>query len=517
MKNLLLSLDMGTTAIKAGAFSVEGEPFGTSYIECPLIHPARWHVEQDGNLWWSLARQAIRQVLDTPRLDPRDVAAISVSAQGISFVAVNAKGEPLGNAFSWLDTRATTQAERLSRLFPSRDHAFKRLGIHIVPTYTLPKLMWLKENSPETFDAASKFSTCLDFVNKRLVDRFVTDYSIAGGTLMHDLWALDWARDILGLLHIPLIKLPDIDWAGTPLGLIRPATAEELGLPRNVKVVLGGHDQECAALGAGLGEYEVSVSLGTASILVAAVEQPVYDPGLRIPCYPHVERGLFVLEAVVSTAGVALSWLRGLFNAVSSAGQGVPFDYQAMDALAEESPAGANGVFFYPHLSGATSPFWDPKATGAFHGISLATSVPDIVRAVLEGWCFQLKSNLLVIEELTHRRERVIVFGGGARSPLMRQLLANVLDRPLILPPTSETALLGAAMLAGLGAGLYTDLESAKAVRRKNTLLVEPEPAVTRDYADLYARYRQLEERIAFSRESERRTTTKPARNGGDV
>lgn len=517
MKNLLVSLDVGTTAIKAGVFSIEGDPFGTSYIECSLIYPARWHVEQDANLWWSLARQAIHQVLRSPHLDPSDVAAISVSAQGISFVPVDAKGQPLGNALSWLDTRATPQAERLDQLFPSRDHAFRRLGTHVVPTYMLPKLMWLKENRSETFDAASKFSTCLDFVNKRLVDRFVTDYSVAGGTLMHDLRALDWTRDILDLLHIPVNKLPDIEWAGTPLGLIRPDTADELGLPYDVKVVLGGHDQECAALGAGLGKNEVSISLGTASILVAAVEQPIYDPGLRIPCYPHVERDLFVLEAVVSTAGVALRWLRDLFNAVSSAGQRMPFDYQVMDALAEESPAGANGTFFYPHLSGATSPFWDPKATGVFHGVSLATSVSDIVRAVLEGWCFQIKSNLLVIEELTHRRKRVIVFGGGARSPFMRQLLANVLDRPLIVLPTSETALSGAAMLAGFGAGLYTDLESAKAVGRKGTVLVEPEPTDTLDYAELYAQYRQLEERIVFSREWEMYSTTSLARNGGDA
>jgi sugar (pentulose or hexulose) kinase len=364
-----------------------------------------------------------------------------------------------------------------------------------MPAYTLPKIMWLRDHFPAVFQEAAHFSTSLDFINKRLVDRFITDHSIAGGTLAHNLAYLSWDDAILEAVGVPLAKLPAIDWSGTPLGRLRPQAAAQLELPNNVEVILGGHDQEVAALGSGLRQDEVSISLGTASILVAPLDKPVFDPELRIPCYPHVERGQFVFEAVVNTAGVSFQWLRDLFNSISRDGD-ASYDYELLTALAAKVPVGANGVFFYPHLTGATSPFWDPHASGALYGLSLASGRDEIIRAVLEGWCFQLKSNLDTIEELTSPRENVIIFGGGARSPFIQQLLANVLNRPVVVSPTSETALLGAAMLAGLGCGIYGDLEEAKTIVRQGAQVVPPQPLAARDYGELFQSYREFEDQL---------------------
>lgn len=493
MPETLLALDIGTTAIKAGCFTPGGDIIGMSYVEYPLIQPARWQVEQDANQWWELSRVAIRQALTQGNVDPATVVAIGISSQGIAFVPVDEAGQPLHNAFSWLDTRALDQVQELSAFFSSPADAFQRVGLHLMPAYTLPKIMWLRDNQPDLFWQAAHFCTSLDFINKHLVDRYVTDYSIAGGTLAHNLIALSWDDAILEAVNIPRAKLPAIDWSGTPLGGLRHHAADQLGLPQGVEVVLGGHDQEVAALGAGLRRNEVTISLGTASILIAPLDKPLFDPELRVPCYPHVERGQFVFEAVVNTAGVSFQWLRDLFNTI--AGNGTDsYDYDTLTTLAAGGPIGANGVFFYPHLTGATSPFWNPRASGALYGLSLASGRDEIIRAVLEGWCFQLKSNLDTIEELTSPRENAIIFGGGARSPFIQQLLANVLNRPVVVSPTSETALLGAAMLAGLGCGIYDELEEAKTIVRRGARVVTPQPPIAREYHEIFHSYREFED-----------------------
>jgi sugar (pentulose or hexulose) kinase len=495
MQKILLALDIGTTAIKAGCFTPRGDILGMAYVEYPLIQPARWHVEQDANQWWELSRLAIRQALAQGEVDPTAVAAIGISAQGIAFVPVDEGGHPLYNAFSWLDTRAMDQVQELSAFFSSPADVFRRVGLHLMPAYTLPKIMWLRDHHPAVFQEAAHFSTSLDFINKRLVDRYITDHSIAGGTLAHNLASLSWDDAILEAMDVPRAKLPAIDWSGTPLGGLRPQAAVELELPQNVEVVLGGHDQEVAALGAGLRRDEVTISLGTASILVASLDKPVFDPELRVPCYPHVERGQFVFEAVVNTGGVSFQWLRDLFNAIAGDGTN-SYDYETLTSLAAGVPIGANGLFFYPHLTGATSPFWNPNVSGALYGLSLASGRDDVVRAVLEGWCFQLKSNMVAIEELTTPRENVIVFGGGARSPFIQQLLANVLNRPVVVSSTSETALLGAAILAGLGCGIYGDLEEAKTIVRQGAQVVPPQPSAARDYHELFQSYRDFENHL---------------------
>jgi xylulokinase len=233
--------------------------------------------------------------------------------------------------------------------------------------------------------------------------------------------------------------------------------------------------------------------LGTASILISPTNLPVYDPGLRIPSYPHIERNQFVLEAVVSAAGISFRWLKELFNAISGH---ISYDYNDIVAISEKSIPGSNGIKFFPHLSGATCPFWNPKSTGVFSGISLDTSMPEIARSLLEGWCYQLKSNVLVIEELIGSREDIFVFGGGAKNLHFLQLLANILGRPIRICSTPETALLGAALLAGFGAGVYSNLDEAKALVRKDIKIIENDITLTQIYGDLYEAYRLIENKL---------------------
>lgn len=493
MANLLLSIDVGTTAIKAGCFNPEGQMLASAYCEYSLEKPQKYWVEQDASLWLKLSKKMISLVINDPAVESRDILAMSISAQGISFVPTDVNGVALRNAFSWLDTRAVEQAQSLMNLFISKESAFRTLGIHILPTYTLPKILWMKEHQPDIFKNSFKLCTCLDYLNKHFVGEFITDYSISGGTLAHNIQKLDWDQDLLNLVDIPLQKFPSIDWAGTLLGDIKSDIAEEIGLPSNMKFVLGGHDQECAALGAGISKNDISISLGTASILIAPTEIAVIDSKLRIPCYPHVEENQFVLEAVVSAAGVSFRWLKELFNVISG---NMSYDYDDLVDLALLTPPGSNGIKFFPHLSGATCPFWNPKTTGMFLGITLDTSKSEFARSLLEGWCYQLKTNLNVIEELTGTRENIFVFGGGAKNQQFLQILADILGKPIRISATSETALLGAAMLAGLGAGVYTNLEDAKVNVRKEVKVIENDKVESGIYQSLYEDYRSIEDKL---------------------
>ncbi|MGE5529021.1 MAG: xylulokinase [Patescibacteria group bacterium] len=496
---LLLAVDLGTTACKAAVFTRDGRILTLAYREYPLLRISRAEIEQDAEAWWRLVREVGAEALGGLADGQRQkVKALGLSVQGISFVPVDEGGAPLCNALTWLDFRAADEAGELGRVFGARD-IFALTGLLPNPIYTLPKIIWLRRHRPEIFSRARRFCTAQDFVLARLAGRYVTDHSVAGGTLMHEVRALRWSEALLGRVPLAPDRLPEIDWAGTAVGPLDARVAAEIGAPRDLTVVLGAHDQECAGLGAGLRPGEATVSLGTASIILASAAAPVLDPGLRIPCLPSAERDRWVLEAPVSVGGAGLRWLRDNLNllpAMWRGRDGEPLDYEGVVALAEKAAPGAAGVSFFPHLAGATSPFWAPDASGVFHGISLASSAFDLLRAALEGWIFQIRTNLDVVEELAGRVERVIAFAGAARNRFITQLLADVLGKPVAISETPETALLGAAILAGVGAGVYRDVPSAQAEAVRTAGIVYPRAAMHGAYEEIYRRYRRIEAQV---------------------
>jgi xylulokinase len=276
-----------------------------------------------------------------------------------------------------------------------------------------------------------------------------------------------------------------VRWAGTPAGTLRPAVADALGLRREVVVAVGGQDQKCAALGAGIDDRTATVSLGTASAIEQLMAGPATDPAMRIPAFTFLQPGRWALEGVVGTAAVSLRWLRDVLGAEGYAG---------LDAAAAAAPCGSDGVRFYPHLAGAGSPHWQADVRGSFHGLSLATSRGHLARSVMEGVAFQVRENLEVTQALAGRAERVIAFGGGARSALWRAILGDVLDRPLAWAETVETAGLGAAMLAGAGCGLFPSVDAAQRCMLPPLAVRPPDPAGAAAYAAAFEDYRRFED-----------------------
>ena len=483
----LLGIDLGTTRCKAAVCSPDGALLGESTVGCPLIKPGPGIVEQDATLWWDLTQQVVRQAVDAAQMGSDFVRALSVSSQGISFVPVDERGEPLGNAINWLDTRATLQAESILSRF-SEEELFRLSGKRASPAYVLPKLLWLAANQPDVYRRAHKFLMAHDYLMFKLTGLFVTDHSMASGSLLHDITGLDWRSELTEAFGVAVEQLPEIRWAGTCLGHLKPEAAEALGVSDQVVVAVGGQDQKCAALGASIRSGAVTISLGTASAITCLTSRPLLDDQRRIPVFPFLVPGHWDLEGVVGTAAGALHWLRETFFPGQS--------YEELDTLARESPPGAMGVCFYPHLGGATSPHWRAGVRGAFLGLSLAAGSRDIVRSVLEGVAFQIRSNIEVIEALGMPVEEVILFGGGARSSLWPQLICNITGKPATCTSMVDVANWGACLLAGAAAGLFgKDLLDRPPCKGISTHW-EPQPEAAAKYADICAHYRLLESKL---------------------
>lgn len=489
----LLGIDLGTTGIKAAICSTQGDLLGESYLEYPLIKPAPGVVEQDADEWWELTQEAIRQALRSAGVDGQAVGALSVSSQGISFVPVDEKGCPLGNVINWLDTRATAEAETIRGHY-SDAGLFHLTGKRASPAYVLPKLLWLRNHQPDLYRRTSKFLMAHDYVLFKFSGRFVTDHSMAGGTLLYDITRLDWSPDLIDTFDITVEQLPEVKWSGTSLGSIRPQVADALGLSEGTIVAVGGQDQKCAALGANIRPGVATVSLGTASAISCLTAHPVLDPERRIPTFPFVVPGYWDLEGVVGTAGGAFRWLREtLFPAA---------EYRRLDEMAAKSPPGANGVCFYPHLSGAGSPHWRADVWGAFLGLTLAAGPGDIVRSVLEGVAFQIQENLEVMDAMGIAVDELVLFGGGAQSPLWVHLIGDVTGKPVTVTEMVDVANWGACVLAGVGAGLFEGDILGRPVSRETKSRRLPRPEIAEHYTSLYRHYRSQENKLLLRDES---------------
>ncbi|MBC7233610.1 MAG: xylulokinase [Chloroflexi bacterium] len=481
---LLLGIDLGTTGCKAGVYDQDGHLLGESYLEYGLITLSPTMIEQDAHAWWQLTCQAIEQALEGADALRSAVRGLAVSSQGISFVLLDKGGNALGNAINWLDHRALEESEMILERY-SQEELFTVTGKRASPFYVLPKLLWLQKHRPDVWRRVHKVLMGHDYLVYRFCGETVTDHSMAGGTMLYDLRALEWSTELLDVFGIPREILPAICWSGTPVGTLRSDVARELGLPSNVVVSVGGQDQKCAALGAGIQDGKATLSLGTASAISQVMDRPHVDVQMRVPTFTFVVPNRWVLEGVVSTGAGSLRWYRDTIC------PGTP--YSALDEEAAQIPPGADGVFFYPHLSGAGSPHWKSQSRGTFHGLSLATTRAHLTRAILEGIAYQMRENLAVTEELAGPVEEAIVFGGGAKSALWREIIGDVINRPLAWTQTVETANIGAAMLAGVGSGLFSTLAQAREVMVGELAHRDPVPKNVEIYAQRYEEYRRIE------------------------
>jgi sugar (pentulose or hexulose) kinase len=368
-------------------------------------------------------------------------------------------------------------------------------GLTIDPYFTAPKILWIKENEPEVFREAWKFLLVHDFMVFKLTGNAITDYSNASRTMLFDINDASWSEKMLNSFDIPREKLPDPLQSGAPTGEVTAKAANDCGLKEGTPVVAGGGDQQCAALGVGVvREGSIKSTTGTGTFLLAYSDTPEFDRKIRVLCSRHVVPGAFVVEASMFTTGSALRWFRDNLGAEEcnlAKERGID-PYEIMSEGADAIPAGSEGVIHLPHFAGAGAPYWNPHARGVFAGLALGHTRKHLMRSILEGVSYEIRTNLEVMNDIGIPASEIRVTGGAARSQVWMQIQADVLGVPVIRTEMEEASALGAAILACKGVGLFDSMVAAADSMVKPLKPLKPQD-VNRDvYAEGFARFKQL-------------------------
>ena len=476
----LLGLDVGTTGVRCVAVDERGQLLADATEEYPLYSPHPGWSEQRPEDWWAASRNVISRV--TARIGP-DVGGIGLAGQMHGAVFLDDTDSVIRPAILWNDQRTAVQAQAITeRVGAAR--LTEVTGNPALTGFQAPKILWLRDQEPKAYERVVSVLLPKDYIRLRLTGEKATDASDAAGTLLLDLKARTWSSEILEALEISARWLPQVFESPDRTGSVLKKVAKELGLPDGVPVAAGAGDNAAAAVGNGIvREGLASCSIGTSGVLFAHSDTMATDPSGRVHAFCHAVPLRYHLMGVTLAAGGALRWWRDLV------GKG---DYDELTALAAQTPPGAEGLVFLPYLTGERTPHLDPQARGAFFGLNSRHGLGHLTRAVMEGVAYSQRDSLEIIVELGTDPEQIRVTGGGARSPFWRQLLADVLGRPVVRTAADEGPAYGAALLAGMTAGVFASIDEACAGISLRPEVSEPDPERQRTYSEYHAVYRDL-------------------------
>jgi xylulokinase len=476
----LLAIDMGTTTARVLLFDLQGRPLVEAYREPPVYHPQLLEAglcqppgaELDAEERWECTAELIREVLAQPGIVASRVLAVGLSGLLHALTPVDEQGRVLARAMLWMDQRCQPQVEWMVR--EHRATLERVMGwAGVSTTFSAPKLRWLAERRPAVVQRARWFLATKDFLRLRLTGTIATDLTDAGGTYLLDPRSKDWAQPVAELVGISREQLPPIGCATEVGGTITAEAARLTGLREGTPVVIGSGDTTCTRIGANAeGGQRGCLYLGTAAWVAV----------------PHARSGTF---AATATTGATLKWLVRLLD--QDVGEAPGASYISLLQEAEKAAPGAGGLIFLPHLMGERGPQPNAQAKGVLFGLSMAHGRAEMVRAVLEGCAMHLRS---ILDGLG-ASEPLVVVGGGAKSALWRQIISDATGRTLIVPDVLEAGALGAAILAGVGVGIYPSVQEASARLVRDVGEHRPEPERMHLYEKIYRVYSELEERVA--------------------
>lgn len=479
-----LGIDASTTGVKALLVDETGDVVSTATTEIPLSTPRPLWSEQDPADWWRGAANSIRQVLaETGR--GQEVAAVGMTGQMHGLTILDEAGQVLRPALLWNDQRTGAQCDEIRQRL-GKKRLIELTGNDALTGFTAPKILWVRENEPETYARIRHILLPKDYVRFRLTGAYATDRAGAAGTLLLDIKSRDWSREVLQALDIPAGWLPPTHEGPQVTSYVSDEAAAAIGLKAGIPVVAGGGDQSAQAVGVGAVQPGIiALTLGTSGVVFASAAEPFIEPEGRLHAFCHAVPNRWHMMGVMLSAAGSLRWYR------DTLAPGV--DYDTLLAPAAEVPAGSEGLLFLPYLTGERTPHPDPLARGAFAGLTVRHGQPHMTRAVLEGVAFGLRDSFELMKSagLTDIKQ-VRVSGGGAKSPLWRQILADVLNVELVTVNTTEGAAYGAALLAGVGAGAWPDVDTACQASVHITGSNPPQAEVASKYEQSYNLYRQL-------------------------
>ena len=482
---LLLGLDVGTTSVKAVVYRTDGIAVGSASLPTPTHVPRPgWAYFLPDELWQT-AVAAIRGAIgDVP--DAGRIAAVAVTSMGESGVLIDANGVATAESIAWYDNRTRPQARWLAAHI-GKDELFARSGLSLQPIFSLNKLLWHREHQPDAWGRSVRWLMLADYIAFRLSGECATDLSLASRTLMLDLRGQRWDERTLAQVEIDPGLLAPLVPGGTALGRVAPGAAQETGLPATALVSSGGHDHVCGALAAGVTRPgQMLNSLGTAEALFLPIAEPLADPLAGRQGYTqgaHVVGSGYYAFAGQYTSGASIEWLRRLLGTGDDA-----VAYEALIAAAERVPAGSLGVVFLPHLRLANPPYDDPRSRGALIGLTADAGRDVVARAIFEGVALESRSTydpLLAFPQVVPPAS-VVAIGGSTRNRLLMRIKASVFALEHQIVAAEEATALGAALLGGLGAGVYRDVDDAVGAMRYGRHAVAPDPDEVATYGAIF-------------------------------
>ncbi|MHB9027121.1 MAG: FGGY-family carbohydrate kinase [Armatimonadota bacterium] len=489
----ILAVDIGTTGCTAIVYAPDGRVLGQGYRDYPLQHPAPGAMEVDAGLVLERTREAVRGAAEGAGWRGR-VRVMSLSVQGESVVPVDAAGRILGPAMVALDSRPAEEAAWLDeQLGRARIQQITGLPLHSM--HPLCKIRWLRRHAPGIAAKTAKYLGFDALFLQRLGLEPLTDHSLGGRTMLMELRGRRWSAELLEAAGLREAHLPALAPAGAPLGVIPGEIAREFRLPDGVQVVLGGHDQACAALGCGVMEPGMAMdAAGAVECLAPVLAEPVLNDAMldgHYGCYPHVVADRYLTLAYIFSSGSLLSWYRdtlGDLEEQEAEVSGLDFN----EILIGKAGSGISSVLVLPHFTATGTPWLDRKARGAIVGLSLVTSRSDIITGMLDGISYELRVNLDHLAAAVVPVDTLRLVGNGSQSLTLLQRKANIFNRPVEGVATPLPTCQGAAMLAGVGAGLYADLPEAVAAFLPPLLRSEPEPEAVAEHDEQYRLYQEL-------------------------
>ncbi len=475
--NYLLAYDFGTGGIKVSLYDEKGACIADGFDSYPTYYPAPGFHEQEPEAWWQATLSSTRKLLDTLTAEVKQqIVGIGISGHSLGVVPLDKSGMLLrARTPIWSDARAGEQAKRVFKAIPEIE--WYRMTGNGFPAalYSAFKLMWFQEHEPEMFQKIAVVLGTKDYINYKLTGVCATDQSYASGSGVYDLKARAYSQRLVAATGLPPSVLPKIVPSTQVLGTLTSEAAQALGLSQSVKVVAGGVDNSCMSLGAGaFRDGRAYNSLGSSSWIAVSDSKPLLDDVKRSYVFDHVAPGQYVSALAIFSAGTAFNWVKGIMAKELS--------YKEIDAESATSPIGANGVFFIPTLSG-------PKGRGGFVGLELRHTRADLLRATQEGIALGLRNVLTELKKLTEVKEPLILVGGGANAAFTRQLTADIYNVEVMRTTIGQQcAALGAAVLAGIGTGVWKDFSIMDTLAQPAERH-QPDSVVAQQYDELFKKF----------------------------
>jgi xylulokinase len=480
-----LGVDTGTSGTKAVIIDETGKVVAVDTVEYSLSTPRpQWAEQHPDSDWWRAAQAVIPSVLKKAGIQGADIGGIGLTGQMHGSVFLDSQGHVLRPALLWCDSRTGAECAEITEAIGGKEKLYATIGQPIFTSFTAPKILWVRKNEPHIYEKIAQILLPKDYIRYKLTGEYATEVSDASGTSLLDVRRRNWSPEMLSALSIPSEWLPKVYESPEVLGTVTAEAAALTGLAVGTPVVGGGSDQAAGAVGCGVVQAgEVSLSIGTSGVVFAHLDEASFAPE-AIQTFCHAVPGKWhVMGCVISAAG-SFEWYKDTFAPERS--------YDEITAGAASAPAGCEGLMFLPYLSGERNPYFDPDARGVFFGATRRGTQDWFARAVLEGVAYAFKDLFGLLDEAKAPAVEIRAIGGGAKSALWRQIIADVLGKSLFQMNVEEGSAFGAALLAAVGTGAYASVPEACAATLRTADETRPNLAQTAAYAPYHALYKSL-------------------------